>query len=775
MYSVINLAGMAISLACAIIIARYVHSELTVDGFNSKLSRIYMSTAEDSKSPGETSYAGIYDPSGNISKSPGVEKHTSFIPFPSEDIVVENQTYSTALLVIDTVFLQILDYPVRAGVKNILRPEDALITETFAAKIFGSEDPLGKTFDWPALKRTLTVAGVIRTPAYKSIHSFEMLVSSQLAKRWGRMKHSLILLYPGADYREINRQYSEFTDGTRYQLFPYRDIYLEKHVRDFSNFAHGNLMYVFILSGIGILLLLTGLVNYANINSAVTTRRNRELGMKKVFGAEGYRIFIQLLLENLMLIGLSLIIAFWLAGALIPFMEKSLGVKQYSNLRFDLRLSLALAAALPVLVSIVPFFRYRYFSPVRSLQSVNAGNKSLFSRKFFLCLQYCLTIGLITVSLFFVKQLNFMLDSDPGFRTHDVVRVSFIKSHNTAFDIETQEEAMTSENRKEAIFSELQQKLNASPLIEHWSFGNFPVNGNYEYPFKVADGELQNTILIGADETWFKVFDVKLLEGRSWNSETDDLSYNLIVSESTLKHFGITDYREGELTPYRRIWWTSGRGEEMKTNPPNLIVGVVKDFHTGHLSKQLSPVVFYFSEGHYGDPIIASFAPGRKKEVIEFMKSLHDELIGGEFTYTFIEDEIAKLYSEDKKVAVICTAFTGMAILISVLGLLGVSLFDIRQRRKEIAIRKINGATMKDILRLLLKRYFVLLGVAFAVSVPATLFVILKYLENFAYKAPVSWWLFAIALAVTVVISLLTLIYQVCKAGSEPPSEAVKN
>jgi ABC-type antimicrobial peptide transport system permease subunit len=773
MYSVINLLGMAISLACAIIIARYVHSELRVDGFNSKLNRIYMTTAEDSKAPGETVYAGIYDPNGNISKNPGVEKHASFIPFPDEDIVVENQTYSTALLVIDSVFLQILDYPARVGVRNILRPEDALITETFAAKVFGSEDPLGKTFDYPALKRTLTVAGVIRMPAYKSILSFDMLVSSQLAKRWGRMKYSLILLYPGTDYRDVNRQHSEFTDGTRYQLFPYRDIYLEKHVKNLSApFAHGNITYVFILSGTGILLLLTGLVNCINISSVVMTRRNRELGMKKVFGAEGYRIFIQLLLENLILTVFSLIIAFRLADAFSPFMENRLGVMQYPNLRFDLRLSLALALALPAIVSIVPFLRYRYFSPVRSLQSVNAGNKSLFLRKFFLCFQYCLTTGLITVSLFFVKQLNFMLDSDPGFRRHDIIRVSFIKSRYTAYGMETREEAMESQNRKEAIFSELKQKLNASPLIEHWSFGNFPVSDNYEYPFRVAGGELQNTVIIGTDETWFKIFDIKLLEGRLWNSETDYLSYNLIVSEGTLKQFGVTDYREGELTPYERIWRSPGRDEEMKTNPPNRIVGVVKDLH---LSKQPSPAVFYFRKGNYGSPIIASFAPERRKEVLEFMKSLHDELVGGEFTYSFIEDEIAKLYSEDKKVAVICTAFTGMAILISMLGLLGVSLFDIRQRRREIAIRKINGAMIMDVVRLLLKGYFVLLGVAFVVSVPATLFVIVKYLENFAYKAPVSWWLFAAALAITVFISLLTLIYQVYRACIEPPAEAVKN
>ncbi|MDR1169657.1 MAG: ABC transporter permease, partial [Prevotellaceae bacterium] len=696
MYSVINLLGMAISLACAIIIARYVHSELTVDGFNSKLDRIYMATAEYSNDPGAIRFSSIFNPNSEnsfdgIAANPGVEKHASFIRYSGEDIVAEDHTYSTSLLVIDTVFLQILDYRVIAGVNNIRRPEDVIITEEFAAKVFGSEDPLGKTFDYPAIYSTLTVAGIIRTPAYKSILSFDMLVSSQLAKHWSYAANSLVQLYPEVNYREVNRRHSEFTEmtgqgyGVRFQLFPYKDVYFAKHI---SGFAHGNRTYIFILSGIGILLLLTGLVNYVNINSVVMTRRNRELGMKKVFGAEGYRVFIQLLLENLMLIVASLVIAFLLAGEFGPFMEKSLGVMQYPNLQFDLRLSLTLALMLPVIVSAVPFLRYRYFSPVRSLQSVNAGNKSLFTRKFFLCFQYCLTVGLITVSLFFVKQLNFMLDRDLGFRTHDVISVTFVKNMYTIYDrMLDEEEDIRMEIKRKAVLDELKQKLQASPLIENWSFGRFPTDINRREQFKVSGGgELQDVIVMGVDKDWFKLFDFSLLEGRSWDSEMDNIyTYNLIVSESTLKQFGITDWREDKLIPSRRFFFPSWKDRHII--PTYSIVGVVTDCYTEHLSKQTSPTAFYFSNEHDGEPVLASFAPERRQEVIEFMKNLHDELIGGEFTYSFIEDEMAKLYSDDKKIAVICTAFTGMAILISVLGLLGVSLFDIRQRRKEIAIR----------------------------------------------------------------------------------------
>jgi ABC-type antimicrobial peptide transport system permease subunit len=788
-YSIINLLGFALSLTCVVIIARYVHSELTVDGFNKNLDRVFITTVEYSNNQGKTIYSGIYNPKGeknfaDISEHPGVEKHSLFVCIYSHginEVVFDNQTYEVNLLAVDTTFLQILDYPVIAGTNNIRRPEDVFLSETFAAKLFGKENPVGKTLFYSTVNKPVTVAGVIRTPTNKSVLSFDMLANMELRRQWGIMPHSLILLRAGIDYRDINRQYDKFVEmpawamSIRYQLAPYKNVYFDKNIIDYRLFPHGNLIYIFILTSIGVLLLIIGLTNYINIQSVVMTRRNKELGMKKVFGAAGSRIFMQLLVENLLLIVVALIIAFWFAAALHPFMENTFDVRQYPNLIFDIYLALTLVVALPVAVSVSPYLRYRYFSPVRSLRSVNSGgNKSLFSRKFFLCFQYFITMGLIVVSFFFVKQLNFMLDKDLGFRTENVIKAPFIKTSYGSSSL-SREESIAREKKNEETVEMLKQRLNTSTLPEHWSFGNFPVANSNTTKFKVGDRET-DIRLFSADETWLKLFNIQLLDGRMWDNETDRFdSYDLIVSESVLKQFGITDYRDAKLQPSHRLWWSSGRDEEMNTNPPYSIAGVVKDLYTEHLSRQSEPVAFSFYKMQSGESVIVSFAPERRQEVIGFMKNLHNELIGGDFTYSFIEDEIAVIYNEDKKVAMICTVFTGIAIFISMLGLLGISLFDIRQRRKEIAIRKINGAEIIDIVRLLLKKYFVLLGVAFAVATPVALFVIQKYLENFAYKAPVSWWLFAVALVVTVAVSLMTLLYQTYKAGNENPADVIKS
>jgi ABC-type antimicrobial peptide transport system permease subunit len=176
-----------------------------------------------------------------------------------------------------------------------------------------------------------------------------------------------------------------------------------------------------------------------------------------------------------------------------------------------------------------------------------------------------------------------------------------------------------------------------------------------------------------------------------------------------------------------------------------------------------------------GAPILASIVPERTQDAIEFLRNLHEETFGGEFNFVFIDDVMHALYEEDRKVATIYSIFTLIAILISALGLFGMSFFDIQQRRREIAFRKVHGASVSGIIRLLLKKYLISLGISFVIAAPIAAYAINRYLEDFAHRAPVSWWLFAVALLVTVGISLLTLVYQTYKASNENPADVVKS
>jgi len=526
---------------------------------------------------------------------------------------------------------------------------------------------------------------------------------------------------------------------------------------------------------VGALILLVGVINYINIYAVVFLRRGRELGVKKVFGADGHNIFIQLLVENLLMTGLAIVLALILARVVNPFIQHVLQFDRISNIRFDAILLSVILFCLPLLTSLYPFFRYRYATVVNSFRNFDRIRSSGNMRRLFLSFQYVITIVMIVVSLFFVKQLRFMLDADPGYRTNDIIKVPFLKFMTDFRNLDSEERKMKSD-RENSIFDEIAQKMNANPLFINWTHGDSPNQIKKSgIPFKLPDGEFMDINLVGSSERWFKLFDIQLKEGRLWDDATDDFfSYNIIVTESALKQYGITDFSSALLQPSSRIWWASGRDEEMKTNPPYRIVGVVKDFNYSHLSEKSEPIAFNYMKGNKYSPLVASIVPGRTQEAIAFLRKLHDETVGGEYTYSFVEDEVREMYREDKKIASIYSIFTFIAIFISALGLLSMSLFDVQQRRREIAIRKVNGATVADIIRLLLKKYFWSLTISFSIAAPVALYAINRYLEDFAHRAPVTWWLFAVAIVLAAGISLLTLIYQTQKAANRNPAEVVK-
>jgi len=780
-YSGINILGMALSLACVITIFRYVYGEFTVDRFNKNLDRIFVTTRE-AGTTGVVSFLEISNPNVDLIKHPSVENYSHFIVYNDDEIDWDNRKYNATVLVADSNFLKITDYPVISGVANLSEPNSALITKRFAQKLFGNQNPVGQTFRHSNGK-LLTITGIIGQTSTKATLSFDIVVSRYLTNNWNLISQTFVLLYPGTDYRTINKQYEMFFEQPywknqlRYQLFPLSKVYFDRSIDNSnSTFKQGNDNYVNVLMAVGVLILLVGIVSYINIYTVVVLRRGRELGIKRVFGAEGYNIYIQLVVENLLMSGLALITAFLFAKAVNPLITNILQLGLISDIRFDIFLSFIILLSLPVITTLYPFLRYHYSTPVNSMQNFDKirGTGSL--RQIFLSFQYIITIVMIVVSLFFIKQLQFMLNADPGYRTKDIIKVKFLK-YDSNYSIRNAKGDKMEMDEIKQIVDEVVQKMNACPLFTHWTYGESPNVYNRRFSFKLSDGEFQEINLRGSNESWFRIFNIPLKEGRLWDDETDIMeSYFIIVTESLLKLYGITDFNSVLLQPQNRLWMSPLiPQEEMGTTVPYQIVGVVKDFDYLHLSQKSEPTAFYYSPKAPIEPLIASIVPRRTKDAIEFLRNLHDETIGGEFSYSFVDDEIHEMYKEDRKIASIYSIFTFIAIFISALGLFGMSLFDIQYRRKEIAIRKVNGASVFDVIRLLLKKYCLSLTVSFVIATPVAVLAINRYLEDFANKAPVSWWLFAVAVALTVGISLLTLIYQTVRAANQNPAGVLKS
>lgn len=789
LYFTINLIGLVLCLACSMTIIRYLHQELTVDHYIPNLDRTYIFIREFTNQPPRPSGNSDRnsDPNHvNILADPAVEAYTTYMPVPGSDIVVNDERYKVNTIITDNMFLDVLPYPLKAGSAVFNSPNDVIITDKLAKRLFGKDNPLGKSITLHT-GDILTVTGVLNEPRTKSTINFDLLANEQLNNHWAIMDYDVIRLYPGTDVNALNDKYKDFIPlisywdrPTRLQFFPLKDLYMGSVVDLLVNltntiYQQGNQTSIVILLVVVVLLLAIGLFNYINIYTVLMLNRAREFGVKKVYGAGTWTVLRQIWLENLVVISIALLFVWAIIELTYGLMESLLSIPIKQDISFDVWLSVCMLVFFSFIVSLAPALKYSYAPPVSSLRSVNVAGKSVVSRTVFLALQYMVTFFIVVVSMFFMKQLHYMLNTDLGYRTENVVKFSLFSSWSTQ-DVNTEEER----NRRTELFQYadevMKQKLSESPLFEKWSKGDFLHSLTPFMPFKKDDGEYKQIAYASLDRTYMDMFDFQLLEGRLWDSEEDEWAqYKIIINETAKKLFGINDISTDYLQPESRIWWSS-EIDGMDKNPPYQIVGVIKDFKINHLSKANIPLGIVYSGSLDGrDSFVAVISPGKKAEAIKYLRELSIELMGeGDFEYSFLEDEIGALYNEDKQILRIYITFSIIAIFISCLGLYGLSLFDIRQRYREIALRKINGASVMDIVSLLHRKYGYILLVSFIIATAFSYWIINKYLENFAHKAPVSWWLFAVAGIVVALISYITLGFQIRKAIRINPAEVLK-
>lgn len=785
-YTMINIIGLAVSVAATLIIVRYIHQELTVDRFCKNLDQLSILTVQWSNGNASIIDNTDWNHDPNFIdplKNPEIEAYTYCVSFEDDFIMVDNHRYLANVLVTDSVFLKLMDYPVISGIKSIQKPDDVIITRKYARHLFGDEDPLGKQLT-SSVGTTLTIRGIIDEPSTKSSLSFDLIAPVDQGEyvSWSRMGFCIVRLTNGTDVTKYNEKISKpqslFCFGSspiQYKLLPLKELYFNKTVRSTSAaFMRGNKDHVTVLSVVACMLLLVGIFNFINIYTVIVLKRAREFGVKKVYGASSLRIFTQIYAENVCMVAVALLIIWMLIEVTAGLFASVYAIPVKSDILFDLSLSLALLFGLPLVTSVFPFLRYNYSSPITSLRSVSVGGHSIISRVIFLFVQYVITFSLIVIALFFVRQLYTMLHADLGYQTKNIISAQFL-SHETmnkayASDEEWQK-AHDLEQHKEQI---IKQKMDGCPLFVSWEYGEAPIQME-AYVHVECNGEKHKMAVLHANKGYMQMFGLKLKEGRGWNDEDQFVQYKMIINETARKLFRIENIDKASLQPESRLWWS--QGVNLAENPPFEVVGVIEDFRTGHLSKGDVPLAILYQEGgNSTEPLIATIAEGKRKEAIEFLKALHQEVIGeGEFTYSFVEDEVEKLYDDDKRTTRIYVTFAGLAICVSCLGLFGLSLYDIRQRYREIALRKVNGATGKQIALLLVRKYLYILGAAFAVAIPLVYYMIDDYTKDFAVKAPIGAGIFVTGFILTLLISLGTLLWQVRKAVRINPALIMKS
>ena len=777
-YTVINLLGLSFSLACCLMLARYIHRELTVDTHCVDRTAIYGIVNHMEGSSGlhalrdEPTDSGYIDP--QFFKVRTVIKPTN----AGASVEVENHRFSARVIGADEHFLELFPYRCVQGNTENFPDGKVWVKESFAHKVFGKENPIGKKIRFER-GTWLTIGGVLAEPENKTLLQFDVLFPMSVAKMWQRMPVEFVFLQPDADIKELERlaaiprwvnpHYRDF-DPRQYtlsfvslkELYWRTDLFTREYV-----FKCGVDSYVAMLIGVCLLLFLSGLINFVNLYLVASQKRGKEYGVKRVFGIHLSGLFRQLWLESFLLIGVALVLAWIWVTITQPLWAKTFSY-DFTYTSFDWLLTVGMLVLLPLLTSVYSLVKYSRMSPLDNIHSIAQGARSIKVRMSFLFVQYLFCMLIVILSLYFNKQLNLFLHTDPGFRTENVLYANLVHESDEVYRMRgdsARQELQKQTNRLVAI----NNKLKACPLISYYtSDSDKLLNSGFKMTFTAESGRKVDVLYRYVSPEFFKLYELKLTEGKIDTTKLGRHREYMVLNQAGMKAFGFKNLEGAFLTTDSEL--RQGRNEFKQ------VEAVVSDFYIGHLSAGVRPILFQVDDSSRGDLFHISYPEGKLSELLAFLHQLEMEVYGNEdFEYTLLSDDVDKLYKDDRMMVSVYLTFAVIAIVISCLGLFGLSLFDIRQRYREIGIRKVNGAKLKDIYLLLVQKYVRLLAISFVVSVPVAVAVIYQYTLNFAVKAPMGVGIFVLALLIVALISLGTLFWQVNRAAKINPAEVIKS
>lgn len=773
-YTIINLVGLSLSLACCIILLRYINSELSVDGNCVDKDAVYgVSVMVDGVNP-VLSVAEYTSDSTYIDKG-GISARASLTLLEKDYVQYEEERYIMDAIVTSDEYFKIFVYETVQGSLSLDAPDAVLLTEEFAEKIFGKENPIGKKLRYSNGK-DVTVSGILKHLSCKRTLDFDMVLSSGLSDSWERMPMEFIRIDSEADVEKANKagktprfinphatQYD--TRKYTFSLVPVNDIYWSQSILyntapDMGN--SGNKLQLYVFVGMCLMIFLAGVINFMNLYMVVMAKRGRFHTLRKVFGAGKKALFMHIYAENALLIFASMFVA-WLVIEITTLPVNNIFGTVLSYSWFDLWVSLGFLVLLPLAVTTYFYYRCQKQMPVLSLRTLgNAYTGSINSRMVFLFVQYLLTFILIILAFYFNSHLRFMLNTSPGFETKDIIHAELVYESRD-YNYYNQEKIQL---RKQHV-QEIDNALDECPYIHSWTASPYYIIGfTYYTGFTNNKNQTISAIPYMTTPQLFDIYQLEFVQGGLPETISGEVC---LVNETAMKALGYTSIEDATvLNEFTKRF--------NKNAAPMPIAGVVKDFYPGHISSGTAPIVFTLSNNKLGDKYEIACRDGKVKEVLEYLKQVQKKVYGVEtFKYSMLEDKIKDFYRNDEKLANVYMLFSGAAVFIVCLGLFGISLYDIRRRYREIAIRKVNGAGIKDLYRLLGRKYTATLIAAFVVACPVSWYIIYRYAEAFVVKAPVELSIFVLAFLLVVLISAATIVYQLNKAVRINPSEVIKS
>jgi len=785
-YSGVNITGLALGLACCTAIGLYVLDEFQYDRFHANYNRIYR-VVERQKQPG-----GIF----NVAVTPGPLAPTLTKDFPEVEQTTRigrwygslSQGQKTVeardMLIVDSSFLSVFSFPLVAGTRNALgSPNDVVISETVAAQLFGDHwaklGIIGKPLRFDNTT-TFTLAGVAKNPPVQSQIQFDVLLpykwlekTDAWSQKWNSNNyHTYILLkdnpagtpvdvaaFTGKLSGQLKRYLPE-TEDILY-LQPLGDVYLRsKFDFDTDWGTRGDILYVRIFLTVGLIVLLIAVVNFINLATARASARAREVGVRKTVGAGRLGLIGQFLGESLLMTSVAVSVSLLLVQSLLPFFNnlsgKTLTLPTHEPV-FWLAIA-GLTGIVSLLTGLYPAFFLSSFRPAQVLKGTNAslGLSVKSGRTFRQSLvvgQFVLAIVLVIGSVVIYQQLSFIQYRNLGF---DQSQLLYVRMKGALRD-------------KVSLFKREVAQLPgvAAAAATTGALININNGGDIEWEGQQpGDKFLITNMNIDAD--FMKTTGMQLAAGRNVSDRiTADTS-------STMGAFMINE------TAAKRMGWTPAQaiGKRVKFwGPSGVIVGVLKDFHFRPLRVAIEPFIFRFRPDNPYFNLLVKTAPGSSvQRTIARVSALYKTYEpNSPISYGFVDQELDAQYRAERRMGQIILYFSILSIFVSCLGLFGLATFTAEQRTKEIGIRKVLGASVVSIVALLSKNFLKLVLVAIVIASPIAWYAMHRWLQGFAYKVDIAWWVFALAGALAVGIALLTVSFQSAKAALMNPVKSLRS
>jgi len=785
-FAAINIVGLAIGLATCLLIGLFVFDEWSYDRFHEKADRIVRVVFKGEVQGGKLNEAHVMPPTARViaAEYPEVALATRLRNAGKPHFLVGDKHFrDEAMAFVDPNFFSVFTLPLLQGdpATALTKPNTVVISESVAKAYFGDTDPMGQ-----ALRvkdgEPVYVMGVMADVPTNSHLQFDLFASMATlpdaqSTSWMESEYyTYLVLREGYDYKLLEAKLPEtfekhispqFLQAFGMSYTEYRKagnaigLYLQPltdiHLR--SDFAYdlgtpSDIRYVYIFGAIAVFMLLIASINFMNLSTAAASKRAKEVGVRKVLGSGRKSLVYQFLIESFLLTLAALVLAVALAYVALPLFNQLAGKTLTLHVLGQWQIwpiLLLLGIVVALLAGCYPAFFLSAFNPVSVLKGKLApANRGLGLRSGLVVFQFLISIGLIFCTTVVYKQLDYIQNKKLGYNKEQVLVLQ-------TWTLGKQEEAF----RQQLLQDSRVMSVTNSPYVPAGPTYN---NNFFVYPEDSPQQGIK-TLRYEVDEHYIPTLGIELKSGRNFSPSFGTDSSAVIINEKAAETLGWTDNALGQ-----RIFPAGAQVDSAGLH----VIGVVNDFHFKSLHEPITPLVMVLNE-NFGNLIVKA-QPGNPSALLQTMEKRYNAFnVDMPFSYSFLDDRIDNTYQAENKTGTILGIFAGLTIFVACLGLFGLATFTAYQRTKEIGIRKVLGATVANIIRLLIHDFVKLIGIALVIASPIAWWVMNNWLEDFAYRITIEWWVFAVAGLAAVAIALITVSWQAIHAAVANPGDSLRN